>query len=164
MFREMRRKRQQLNEEECERILKNASAGVLGLHGDNGYPYTVPISFVLDGDRLIFHSAKSGHKIDAIRKNEKASFCVIDQDQIIPEKLTTYFRSVIVFGKLRIVEDEREKREMIGKLAAGYAPKLAASAIENEIVKTWKALCLIEMKIEHMSGKEAIELVNKENR
>ena len=163
MFREMRRKRQQLSKEECERILRNGSAGVLGLHGYDGYPYTVPISFVLDGDRLIFHSAKSGHKIDAITQNSKASFCVIDQDLIVSEKLTTYFRSVIVFGKIRIVEDEAEKREMIEKLAVRYAPDLAASLIEKEIEKTWRALALVELKIEHMSGKEAIELVNKEN-
>ncbi len=73
-FREMRRKRQQLTKERCIEILKNATSGTLALLGDNGYPYAVPISFVYSNGKLFFHSALSGHKIDAIRNHDKASF------------------------------------------------------------------------------------------
>ena len=72
--------------------------------------------------RLYFHCAKSGHKIDAIRRNAKASFCVIDQDLVVPEEYTSYFRSIIAFGTIRILEDSQEKREAIEKLAVKYAP------------------------------------------
>ena len=69
MFRSMRRALQQLSDDECRRILEKATSGVLALSGDDGYPYAVPISFALDGDRIIFHSAVTGHKIDAIRRS-----------------------------------------------------------------------------------------------
>lgn len=158
MFREMRRKKQKLSKEECERILYDGTSGVLALHGDDGYPYTVPISYVYDGEKLWFHSAKSGHKIDAVLKNDKASFCVIDQDQIVPEEYTTYFRSVIAFGRIRIAEDDTEKRSAIEKLALKYAPDDTAENREKAIKREWNPLCILEMEIEHLSGKQAIEL------
>lgn len=159
MFREMRRKKQKLSKEECDRILSNGTSGVLALHGDDGYPYAVPISYVYDGEKLWFHSAKNGHKIDAVTKNAKASFCVIDQDQIVPEEYTTYFRSVIAFGRIRILEDDEEKRSAVEKLAVKYAPDDTAENRDQAIEREWKPLCMLEMEIEHLSGKEAIELV-----
>ena len=108
MFREMRRKKQQLPQEICADILYQGTSGVLALYGDGGYPYAVPISYVYDGEKVYFHCAKYGHKLDAIKREPKASFCVIDQDQIIPEEYTTYFRSVIVFGTMRIINDEAQ--------------------------------------------------------
>lgn len=90
MFREMRRSKQQLPREVAVEILERNTSGVLALSGDEGYPYAVPMSYVYAEGKIYFHSAKNGHKIDAIQRNEKASFCVIDQDQIIPEKYTTF--------------------------------------------------------------------------
>lgn len=89
MFREMRRKRQLLAEAETIQIFERGTSGVLALSGDEGYPYAVPLSYVYADGRIIFHGAKSGHKIDAIRGCEKASFCVIDRDQVVPEEYTT---------------------------------------------------------------------------
>ena len=99
-FREMRRKRQQLSNEESVAILEKATAGTLALLGDGDYPYAVPISYVYHEGKLFFHSALAGHKVDAIRKCEKASFCVIEQDDVQPKKYTTFFRSVIAFGRI----------------------------------------------------------------
>lgn len=159
MFREMRRKKQRLSKEECDRILYNGTSGVLALHGDDGYPYAVPVSYVYDGEKLLFHSAKNGHKIDAIIKNAAASFCVIDQDQIVPEEYTTYFRSIIAFGRIRILEDDTEKRSAIEKLAVKYAPDDTAENRNNAIDREWKLLCMMEMEIEHLTGKQAIEMI-----
>ena len=159
MFREMRRKKQKLSKEECDRILYNGTSGVLALHGDNGYPYAVPVSYVYNGEKLLFHSAKNGHKIDAILKNAAASFCVIDQDQIVPEEYTTYFRSIIAFGKIRILEDDAEKRSAIEKLAVKYAPDDTAENRDKAIEREWKPLCMMEMEIEHLTGKQAIEMI-----
>lgn len=158
MFRELRRKRQALSPEECIAILNRGTSGILALSGDNGYPYAVPISYVYDNDRLYFHSAKSGHKLDAILRNPKASFCVIAKDQVVPEDYTTYFRSVIAFGTIRILEDEQEKRNAIEKLAVKYAPNDSADNRQKAIEREWAPLCMLEMVIEHLSGKEAIEL------
>ena len=159
MFRELRRKRQALSKEACAEILSRGTAGVLALAGDDGYPYAVPISYVCDGENLYFHSAKAGHKLDAIQREPKASFCVIDQDQIMPEEYTTYFRSVIAFGRIRILEDEEEKRAAIERLALKYAPDDSAENHRRAIDREWNPLCVLEMSIDHLSGKEAIELV-----
>lgn len=159
MFRELRRKRQELSLEESLDILNKGTSGVLALLGDNDYPYTVPISYVYDNAKLYFHGAKNGHKIDALRKHDKASFCVISQDKIIPEEYTTYFRSVIVFGKIRIMEDETAMKKAIQALAIKYYPSDSETERQKVINREWKPLCMIELSIEHISGKEVIELV-----
>ncbi len=161
MFREMRRKRQLLSEEDTASVLNRGTAGVLALSGDDGYPYAVPLSYVYDGSKIYFHGAKQGHKIDAIRGCEKASFCVVDRDQVMPEEYTSYFRSVIVFGTLRILEDDAEKLESIKKLAVKYAPENSAQRLQEAIDREWKPLCVMEMTIHHMTGKEAVELMKK---
>ena len=158
MFREMRRKRQQLTEAECIEILKKNTSGVLAVSGDNGYPYAVPLSYVYDNGSLYFHCAKSGHKLDAIKACDKVSFCVIDQDLVVPQEYTTYFRSVIVFGKMRVVQDEQEKRTAIEKIAVKYAPDDSVTGRQQAIDREWDTLCILEMNMEHMTGKEAIEL------
>ncbi|MDE7248816.1 MAG: pyridoxamine 5'-phosphate oxidase family protein [Lachnospiraceae bacterium] len=163
MFREMRRKKQILTEEETKEILNRGTSGVLALLGDDDYPYAVPVSYVYCDTKLYFHGAKSGHKIDAIRKYEKASFCVIDKDDVIPEEYTTYFRSVIAFGKIHIMEDESEMRKAIELLANKYHPDSSKDERNTAIDKEWKSLCMMEFSIEHLSGKEAIELVNMQS-
>ncbi len=161
MFRKMRRKQQELTKEETAAVLSRGTSGVLSLAGDDGYPYGVPVSYVYDGEKIYFHCAKSGHKLDAVRRNAKASFCVIDQDQIIPEKYTTGYRSAVVFGQIRIIEDDREKRAAIEKLAVKYAPDDTAANRKNMIDREWNAFCMLEMGIECMTGKEGLELVKK---
>lgn len=158
MFRGMRRKKQALSPEECAAVLAQGTAGVLALSGDDGYPYAVPLSYVFDGGRLYFHCAKAGHKLDAIRQNNRASFCVVGQDQIVPEEYTTYFKSVIIFGTMRILEDVSEKHAAIEKLAVKYAPDDTTEHRSQMIDRDWSPLCMLEMTIEHMTGKEAIEL------
>lgn len=109
MFREMRRKRQLLPTEESVSILEKMTSGTLALHGDDGYPYAVPVSYVYADGKIYFHTAVKGHKVDAIQTNGKVSFCVVEQDDVKPAEFTTYFRSVIAFGKARILEDGNEK-------------------------------------------------------
>ncbi len=159
MFREMRRKKQMLSIDECIEILHKGTSGVLALLGDHDYPYAVPISYVYCNAKLYFHSAKSGHKIDAIKKSSKASFCVIDQDNIIPEEYTTYFRSVIAFGQIHVMENETEIKKAIEDLAKKYYPDDNETGRNAEIERGWNRLCMIELSIDHLSGKEAIELV-----
>lgn len=164
VFREMRRKKQVLSQKEVEDILHKGTSGVLALLGDNDYPYAVPISYVYDNGKVYFHSAKSGHKIDAIQRTAKASFCVIDEDLVVPEEYTTYFRSVIAFGRIRIIEDDSEKRAAIEKLAIKYAPEDIAANRDDAISREWKPLCMLEMTIDHVTGKEAIELVKEKEK
>ena len=159
-FREMRRKRQQLSEEESIAILEKATAGTLALLGDNDYPYAVPISYVYHERKLYFHSALVGHKVDAIRNCDKASFCVIDKDDVQPEKYTTFFRSVIAFGRIHIIEDDKEKLAMARMLGNRYNPNNDES-LQKEIESGLSRMLMIRFDIEHLTGKEAIELVRQ---
>ena len=160
MFRDMRRIGQQLPEAACVGILERATSGVLALTGDDGYPYAVPLSYLYQDGKILFHCAKSGHKLDAIARSAKVSFCVVDEDHVVPERYTTYFRSVIAFGRARILEDEAEKRDAIERLAAKYSPEQAEGR-KQEIDQAFSHLCLVEISVEHMTGKAAIELIPK---
>lgn len=160
MFREMRRKSQQLSHAEAEAVLRRGTSGVLSLLGDEGYPYGVPLSYVYENGKLCFHCATSGHKLDAVRREEKCSFCVIDQDQVVPEKYTTYFRSVIAFGRVRILQEDCEKRAAVEKLSIRYCPGDEAG-MEQELRDYWDKLCMLEMTVEHLTGKEAKELAKE---
>lgn len=157
MFREMRRKNQLLPKEETVKILENGTSGTLSLLGDDDYPYALPLSYVFTGEKIYFHCAKSGHKIDAVKKHDKASFCVIAKDDVMSKEFTTYFQSAIVFGKIRILEDEKEIRKSIEILAKKYSPD-DDNGISKEIDKYYNSLCMLELCIEHMTGKEAKEL------
>jgi len=161
MFREMRRIRQQLPPAECEAILFRGSSGVLAVSGDDGYPYAVPLSYVYDGGKIYFHCAKQGHKLDAVARCDKVSFCVTDRDDVVPEEYTTHFRSVIVFGRARVLEDEEEKLSAFAKLAEKYSPgeALAAGRAE-ELARQYPRVNILALTPEHLTGKECIEFVN----
>ncbi len=155
-FRKMRRFKQELNEKETLEILANGKTGILGVIGDYGYPYTVPVNYVYENGKIYFHCAKAGHKLDAIRQCDKISLCVIEKDDIIKEELTTYFRSVIVFGRTRILETDEEIFNAAEIFGLKYNED--KEAVDKEIRREWNALCCVEITIEHMTGKEAIEL------
>ncbi len=157
-FRPMRRSRQQLNEERSIDILRRCTSGTLALLGDNGYPYAVPLSYVYSDGAIYFHSALEGHKIDAIRSEEKASFCVVSRDEVHGEEYTTYFQSVIAFGRIHIIDDSEEKLAMARLLGERYNPH-SDEALEQELAKGFSRMLMLRFDIEHMTGKEAIERV-----
>lgn len=158
MFRDMRRKKQLLPQPETEQILLNGRVGILAVTGDGDYPYAVPVNYVYVDGKIYFHSAKTGHKLDGIQRNDRVSFCVIDRDDVVPEKFTSYFRSAVAFGRARIVTADEEKQfaleQLVGKYSSGYE---AEGAIE--IKRDWNITCVVAITIEHLTGKEAIELV-----
>lgn len=159
MFRAMRRKKQLLPEDVTERILESGVVGVLGVSGDNDYPYTVPVNYAYEAGKIYFHSATSGHKLDGIQRNNKVSFCVIDQDEVVPEKFTSHYRSAIAFGKASVVTDDAVKQHALELLIRKYSPGFEKEGAV-EITRDWNILNVVEITIEHVTGKEAIELVN----
>lgn len=158
MFQVMRRSRQALSWQETEEILRRGTSGVLALAGAEGYPYAVPLSYVYTQGILYFHCAKVGHKLESIRRCEKASFCVVDRDEIKPEAYTTYYRSAIAFGRVRILESEEEKRRAIEQLSQKYHPMDTPAHRKAVIDREYAALCMLAFTVEHMTGKQAIEL------
>ena len=160
-MREMRRKKQALSDFECIEILENSTSGVLALLGDEDYAYAVPLSYVYDDGIIYFHCAKEGHKIDAIKKHDKVSFCVVAQDDVKKEKYTTYFKSVIAFGRISIMTDEKEIFSAIHTLAKKYFPEDTEAGRQAAVNKEYAGLCMLKLKIEHLSGKQATELLKK---
>lgn len=158
MFREMRRKKQLLSMEDTVSVLDRCTNGVMACIGDEDYPYAVPLSYVYFNNKIYFHCAKQGHKIDAIRKHPKVSFAVIDEDTIVSEEYTTYFRSVIVFGKARITEGD-EWQKAFKALVEKYSGNMPEEAKQKEINSCTRTF-IIAVDIEHLTGKEAIEYVN----
>jgi len=159
VFRGMRRFKQQLSQEESIQILEKANSGVLAVSGDDGYPYAVPMCYVYADGKIYFHCAQAGHKLDAIKRDNKVSFCVVAEDTLVAEEYTTYFRSVIAFGKIRILTDDQEKWDALDLLSRHYVPHDTAENREMRMRRQWNPTCLLEMEIEHMTGKESIELV-----
>lgn len=157
MFCEMRRYKQQLSEAECKQILDKSTSGVLCLMGDNGYTYGVPLSFVYEEDKLYFHSAKSGHKIDAINEHENVSFTIVYEDNVLPERTSTCYKSLILFGRAYFTDSDDEKRKALLLLSKKYSPKRCLEELENIIKRKLNNTEVIVFDIRYMTGKEAIE-------
>jgi nitroimidazol reductase NimA-like FMN-containing flavoprotein (pyridoxamine 5'-phosphate oxidase superfamily) len=152
MFREMKRKRNALSKEETIEILKNNTSGVLAVNGDDGYPYAVPLSYVYSNNKIIFHCAARGYKLDAIERSEKVSFCVIDQDHIIPEDFNSLFRSAIAFGKARVLTEDQDKKAGLELILHKYSPDFIESG-KQYIKDQWNNCVVVEITIEHLTGK-----------
>lgn len=191
-FYPMRRHKQQLSQEKCFEILEKGSSGTLALLDKQGFPYSVPLSYVFfpgkateaqipesqilhpNGEKpasaetqdnlgsIYFHSALKGHKIDAIRNCAKASFCVIAADDVIPEKFTTAYRSIIVFGEVRVVKDDTNRKLGLELLGRKYSPNFE-EAMQSEIANAFDRTAIIELKIEKITGKEGLELTKARN-
>jgi nitroimidazol reductase NimA-like FMN-containing flavoprotein (pyridoxamine 5'-phosphate oxidase superfamily) len=120
----------------------------------------VPLSFVREGGSIYFHSANAGHKLAAIAHSDKSSFCVISEDDVVPGKLTTRYRSVIVFGRIRVLADDERKRHGLRLLAGKYSPDHLAEA-EADIERDWNRVCVLELGIEEMTGKAGLEIIRE---
>lgn len=158
MDHKMRRFKQQLSEQETREILLAGRECVMALCDADGTPYAVPVNYVYDGERIYIHSAKAGHKVDALRACPSVSLCVVAQGDIVPQEYTTYFRSAIVFGTARFIDDEAEMTAALRKLCDKYSPGMDAS---DEISRLIKAVAIIEIEITRMTGKESIELTRQ---
>ncbi|MBN2794121.1 MAG: pyridoxamine 5'-phosphate oxidase family protein [Clostridia bacterium] len=158
MFTKMRRFNQELPMERNIQILKAKTNGVLAVSGENNYPYAVPLNYVYDQGKIYFHSAKAGHKITGISNNPRVSFCVVDQDKIIQETFTSHFRSVIVFGKAKLVQEENEKIHALRKLIEKYSPDYIQAG-HKEIESGLNHVAIYAIEIDHMTGKQAKELI-----
>ena len=153
MFRELRRKKQELSRQECLEVLINEKRGVLSVNGDDGYPYGMPLNHFYNEEDgcLYFHGGKIGHRIDAIKRNDKVSYCVYDEGYLKEGDWALNVKSVIVFGKMTFIED-KDEIVRISKLISDKfnAPK---EYVEDEINTALNATLCLKLNIEHISGK-----------
>ena len=153
MFREMRRFNQQISHEKCIQILKEQPRGVLSMIGDSGYPYGIPLVhwYSEKDNKLYFHCAKVGHKLDAIQKCDKVSYCVMDEGFRKEGEWALNINSVVVFGRIKIVTDEDKKREICTNLCRKFTDD--EEYIQKELDSAFSRVCCLELVPEHMTGK-----------
>ena len=153
MFRQMRRIKQALPQEECIEILKNEPRGVLSVIGDEGYPYGMPLNhwYCEKDGKIYFHGAKEGHKIDAIKKYDKVSYCVFDKGYVKEGEWALNIKSVVVFGKIKIVEDKEKTEEICRNLCVKFTDD--KEYLEHEIKFSLPHVLCLELTPEHITGK-----------
>ena len=154
-FRPMRRFKQQMSDGECAALLGRAARGVLSVVGDGGYPYGVPLDFLYADGHLYFHCAREGHKLDAIGRCDKASFCVLSDGVKEADSWWYHFESVVCFGRIAVVDDPARTDALLRKIGAKYFPQ--GYDIEDDMRKNAPRALVLDMRIEHISGKRVRE-------
>lgn len=157
MFRPARRKNREISIEDTKKILSDERRGVLAVNGDEGYPYAIPINYIYDDEnqKIYFHGARIGHKVDSIKKCDKVCFTVYGPEVIKDEAWAPYVKSAVVFGRCHIIEDAAEADVRLRQLAMKYYPN--EMTVNEEIEASGKAVQMYEIVVEHMSGKEIQE-------
>jgi uncharacterized protein len=151
MFKELRRKERLLEEDKAYKLLKDGEYGILSMSDSNGYGYGIPLNYVLIGKNIYFHCAKEGSKIEAIRNNNKVSFCVVGSSKTIARKFTTAYESVIIFGKASEVEN-KEKEDVLIALIEKFSQDFMEEG-KKVIAKASSATKVIRIEIENICGK-----------
>ena len=154
-FRPLRRFKQAATPIECEAVLSAAQCGILAVHGENGYPYGLPVNYLYLDGKIYFHCAKAGHKLDAIRSDDKVCFTVLSEPEKIAGEWWNCFTSVICFGRISEVSEEPEKDRLLRLIGAKYFPE--GYDIEGDMSKNARNALVLEIRIDHMSGKHVRE-------
>ena len=154
MFREMRLKEDnQLPMEHALEMLKKAPYGVMALEGDDNYPYTVPVNYAFEDNKIYFHGAVEGHKVDAAKRNEKVSFCVVAQADIVREAYNCLYLSTVAFGKIRVAADDAEKAKAFELIIDKYSKGFEEGGREY-MKASWDEVAVFVIELEHITGKK----------
>ena len=157
MFRPIRKKKNEISVDKAKALLRSSRRGVLAVNGDDGYPYAIPINYLYDeeNEKIIFHGAKAGHKVDALKKNDKICFTVFGNEAAKEEAWAPFLQSVVVFGRCHLVESQEDAIALVKKFAAKYYPNM--DMVNEEAASSGRAVQMFEIQIEHLSGKEVQE-------
>jgi nitroimidazol reductase NimA-like FMN-containing flavoprotein (pyridoxamine 5'-phosphate oxidase superfamily) len=157
MFRPIRKKKNEISVDKAKALLHSSRRGVLAVNGDDGYPYAIPINYLYDeeNEKIIFHGAKAGHKVDALKKNDKICFTVFGNETVKEEAWAPFLQSAVVFGRCHLVESQEDAIALVKKFAAKYYPNM--DMVNEEAALSGRAVQMFEIEIEHLSGKEVQE-------
>lgn len=157
MFRTIRKKKNEISIDTAKALLQSSRRDVLAVNGDDGYPYAIPINYVYDDDaqKIYFHGARVGHKVDALRACDKVCFTVYGNETIKEEDWAPFVQSVVVFGRCYLVESGARATTLLKRFAMKYYP--SEQLVDEEIAHAGKAVQIFEIKVEHLSGKEIQE-------
>ena len=154
-FRSLRRIKQAATPQECEAVLAAGQRGILAVHGENGYPYGLPVNYLYTDGKIYFHCAKEGHKLDAVRANDKVCFTVLSEPVKNPGEWWNCFTSVICFGRIAEVTDGQEKDRLLRRIGAKYFPE--GYDLERDMTKNAPNALIMAISIDHLSGKHVRE-------
>ncbi len=157
MFRPIRKKKNEISAEAAKKLLHSARRGVLALNGDEGYPYAIPLNYLYDeaAQRIYFHGAHAGHKVDALRSCDRVCFTVVGGETVREELWAPFVQSAVVFGHCRLLEGGPEALALLKRLAMKYYPD--EQLADEAVVSGGRAAQMYEIRIEHLSGKEVQE-------
>ena len=157
MFRPMRRAKRAISDEDARGLLAKGRRATLAVNGDDGYPFAFPIDYRFDADanKIYFHGAKAGQKVDALRRSDKVCLTVMGNERLEDGEWAPYVQSVVVFGRCRLVDDAAKTEAEVRRLALKYYP--SAEEVERELEKYLSAVQLYEIEIEHLTGKQVQE-------
>lgn len=157
MFREMRRIKQELPLEEAKSLLMKNKRGVLSFNGEDDYPYAIPINFLYDEEenKIYFHGAKTGYKLDCIKKNNKACFVTYGDEKLSENGWSYYLKSLVAFGEIEIIEDRDLAAKKLIRLASRYFPSM--EEINEVMERSFKNTLVYSLNIQHMTCKKVHE-------
>jgi len=157
MFRKIRKIKNEISAEEAKDLLRNNRRAAFSVNGDDGYPYTIPVNFYYDEDdnKIYFHSAKKGHKIDSIKADDKICFTTWNDGYLEDGDWAFHVSSCVVFGRAKLIEDRKITEEKVRKFARKYYP--SPEEVEEEIKSGINGVQLVAIEIEHISGKKVHE-------
>lgn len=157
MFRELARKNKQISMEECIRVLKSETRGVLCVLGDDDYPYGMPMNhwYNEEDGKIYFHCGNGGHRLDALKNHSKVSFCTYDQGYRKEGDWALNVKSVIVFGQMEVLDDMTKIVDITTKLSHKFTQD--EEYIRKEIEKYAQGTLLLQLTPEHICGKLVTE-------
>lgn len=157
MFRPIRKKKNEIDVNAAQALLQNSRRGVLAVNGDDGYPYAIPVNYFYDTEnqKIYFHGARAGHKVDALKACDKICFTVYGNEQIKEEAWAPFMQSVVVFGRCHLLEAGPKATALLKRFAMKYYPN--EQLADEEIEHAGKAVQMFEIEIEHLTGKEIQE-------
>jgi len=157
MFRSIRKKKNEISLDETKELLRCSRRGILAVNGDNGYPYAIPINYLYDEntEKIIFHGAKAGHKVDSLKACDKVCFTVYGNETVKEEAWAPYVQSAVVFGRCHLIENKETSIELLKQFAMKYYPN--EDMVANGIAAAGSAAQMFQIEIEHISGKEVQE-------
>lgn len=157
MFRPIRKMKNEIDVNVAQALLQNSRRGVLAVNGDDGYPYAIPVNYFYDTEnqKIYFHGARAGHKVDALKACDKICFTVYGNEQIKEEAWAPFMQSVVVFGRCHLLEAGPKATALLKRFAMKYYPN--EQLADEEIEHAGKAVQMFEIEIEHLSGKEIQE-------
>lgn len=154
MFRKIRKIKNEIDKDAIDSLLHSCRRGVLSMNGDDGYPYSIPINYYYDeaNQKIYFHGAKSGYKVDCLNRCDKVCFTVFGNESIKELPWAPYVQSVVVFGRCHLIDTDNE---ILKTFAMKYYP--SSDLADMEIKEGSKFVQMYEISIEHKSGKQVQE-------